>query len=302
MAARLTLALTATNLPGMAPDNSRPLPPELLTTGHEAEVLAFLAARPTHTVIMAGLIRDNGLVSRFNRGSFFAYRDGEGHLGGVALIGEITLLETRGEAPQAAFARLAQRHPNIYLVMGEREKIERFWSHYSEAGQAPRVHSRESLLELRWPLAVRKPVKGLRTATPDDLETVVNIHAEMALAESGVNPLEVDPAGFRRRCARRVEQGRVWLWAENGRLIFKADIISDTPDAIYLEGVYVGPEQRGRGYGLRCLSQLSRELLARTKSLCLFVNEQNHRAQALYRKCNFRPRGSYDTIFLRQGN
>ena len=69
---------------------------------------------------MAGLIRDNGLVSRFNRGSFFAYRDGEGHLGGVALIGEITLLETRGEAPQAAFARLAQRHPNIYLVMAER--------------------------------------------------------------------------------------------------------------------------------------------------------------------------------------
>ncbi len=32
------------------------------------EVLSFLAARAVHTVFMAGLIRDNGLVSPLNRG------------------------------------------------------------------------------------------------------------------------------------------------------------------------------------------------------------------------------------------
>ena len=31
------------------------------------EVIGFLSERPIHTVIMMGLIRDNGLVSEYNR-------------------------------------------------------------------------------------------------------------------------------------------------------------------------------------------------------------------------------------------
>lgn len=50
-----------------------------LTERHdEGEVLDFLAERPVHTVVMAGLIRDNGLESPFNRGTFYACRDSEG--------------------------------------------------------------------------------------------------------------------------------------------------------------------------------------------------------------------------------
>ena len=41
---------------------------------HQVEVLEFLSGRPIHTVMMAGLIRDNGLVSKFNRGTFFGCR------------------------------------------------------------------------------------------------------------------------------------------------------------------------------------------------------------------------------------
>src|SRR5947207_1372671 len=131
MSVRLMPAHAASNVSGMATYNGRPCTPQLLTGGHEAEVLSFLSARPIHTVVMAGLIRDNGLVSRLNRGSFFAYRNREGHLEGAALIGEITLLECRAEAALAAFARLAQDHPNIYMVMGEQEKIGNFWRHYA---------------------------------------------------------------------------------------------------------------------------------------------------------------------------
>lgn len=273
---------------------------KLLTNRETSEVLKFLAVRPLHTVIMAGLIRDNGLVSRLNRGSFYACRNKEGGLEGVTLIGEITLLETRTEAALAAFARLAQGYPNIYMVMGEEEKVERFWQYYSEAGQGSRLFCRELLLELQWPVEVGEPLPGLREATHGDLEAVMKVHAEMALAESGIDPLQVDPEGFRQRCARRIEQGRVWVLTKNERLIFKADIISETPEVIYLEGLYVNAAERGKGYGLRCLSQLSRDFLFRAKSICVLVNGKNHKAQALYRKCNFRLRGSYDTIFLQQ--
>ena len=128
------------------------------------------------------------------------------------------------------------------------------------------------------------------------------VQAELAFIESGVNPLYKDPAGFRQRCARRIEQGRTWVWVEEGRLIFKAEIVSDTPDVIYVEGVWVNPEERGKGYGLRCISQLSRNLLQRTRSVSILVNEQNPAALSLYRKAGYKVSGYYDTIYLQQQN
>src|SRR5512132_2312545 len=53
-----------------------------LDDSNAGEVLAFLAERPIHTVMMAGLIRDNGLVSPLNRGAFYACRNKTGRLEG----------------------------------------------------------------------------------------------------------------------------------------------------------------------------------------------------------------------------
>ncbi|MCA1613875.1 MAG: GNAT family N-acetyltransferase [Acidobacteria bacterium] len=120
----------------------------------------------------------------------------------------------------------------------------------------------------------------------------------MAFAESGVHPLEIDAEGFRRRCARRIEQGRTWVKTEAGRVVFKAEIQSETERVVYLEGVYVAPEARGLGVGLNCLSQLCRQTLARVPAVCLLVNEENREAHALYRRAGFTQEGVYDTIFL----
>ena len=110
--------------------------------------------------------------------------------------------------------------------------------------------------------------------------------------------MEKDPIGFRQRVAQRIKLGRIWVWIEQGKLIFKADVQSETPEQIYLEGIYTHPEERGKGYGSRCLSQLSRTLLANAGSLCVLVNEQNPKAQLFYRKAGYAMRGYYDTIYL----
>lgn len=266
------------------------------------EVLGFLARRPLHTVVMSSFVRDNGLVSPLNRGTFYACRDEAGDLVGVALIGHATMVEARTEEALAAFARLARESQSGHVILGEREKVGRFWDYYAAGGESPRLLCREMLLEQRWPVAVREEVKGLRLATADDLELVMPVQAEMAYEESGVNPLEKDPEGFRRRCARRVEMGRVWVWVEDGRLIFKAEIISETPEVIYLEGVWVNPAERGKGYGLRCMSQLGRELLARAGSISMLVNEHNSKALSLYSRAGYKLRGCYDTIYLQPRN
>src|ERR1044071_2758558 len=70
---------------------------ERLTNNDAVEVLEFLAQRPIHTVAMMSMIHDNGIVSAFNRGTFFGCRDLKGQLEGVALVGHATLMETRSE-------------------------------------------------------------------------------------------------------------------------------------------------------------------------------------------------------------
>jgi ribosomal protein S18 acetylase RimI-like enzyme len=271
-----------------------------LSAGDAAEVLSFLAARPLHTVNMAGLIRDNGLVSTLNRGSFHAYRDEAGRLEGVALVGHAILFEARTERAAAAFARLAQRRAGAHLILGESEPVELFWSHYAEGGQEPRRLCRELLLEQRWPMEARESVMELRPARHADLREVVFVQAGLVSDESGVDPLEVDPQGFHARCLWRVERGRTWVVTERGRLVFKAEVYAETPQVTYLEGVYVAPERRGGGYGLRCLSQLTRNLLERSASVSLLVSEQNAAARAFYHKAGFRQRAVYDTIFLQR--
>ncbi|MDQ3257305.1 MAG: hypothetical protein M3R15_26030 [Acidobacteriota bacterium] len=87
-----------------------------LGAGHEAEVLAFPAVRPLHTALMAGFIRDNGLVSSHHRGTFNAYCNEEGELEGIALIGHHTLIEARMEP---TFARLICAGSSAHMIMAE---------------------------------------------------------------------------------------------------------------------------------------------------------------------------------------
>jgi uncharacterized protein len=290
-----TLAAAAAVQSHEAPNS---LSVQSLRVGQEEEVLSFLAERPLHTFVMAGHIRDNGLESPHNRGSFHSCRDQGQRLEGVALIGHATLVETRSDAALAALAHLAQTRPAAKMIMGEQEKIDYFWKCYAKGGQSPRRVGRELLLELPWPIEPHELVPGLRLATHDDVEQVALAQGLMALASSGINPLEADPLGFRMRCARRVAQERVWIWIEDGRLIFKADVISDTPEVIYLEGIYVDPEVRGQGWGTRCMLQLSQTLLRRSASLCVFVNEQSHGSRRFFERVGFRPQTYYGTIFL----
>ncbi|HEX3560830.1 MAG TPA: GNAT family N-acetyltransferase [Pyrinomonadaceae bacterium] len=74
---------------------------------------------------------------------------------------------------------------------------------------------------------------------------------------------------------------------------------AETPEVIYLEGIYAHPAERGAGAGRRCLKRLSRELLLRTRRVCLLANEENERAHSFYRICGFKLRGVYDSLFLR---
>ena len=279
-------------------DHVSTLAVETLTPDERAKALAFLSERPIHTFGLTGMIRDNGWVSPLNRGSFYVCQDSNGEIDGVALIGHNTLMEVRSDLAIEAFAQLARACPRIYLMLAEEAVMRRFWPHYCATGRVEFEEKRYALLKQSWPIEAREPISGLRKARLEDLDLVVRAHAQSGIEETGVNGLEQDPLGFPQRCALRIERGQTWVWINNGKLIFKVETLTDTPELIYLESMWIAPEERNKGYGLRCIAQLGREFLKRSAAICLLVQEHNIAARLIYEQAGYKNIGHYRAIFI----
>ena len=272
---------------------------KVLTETNRAEVLEFLNMRPVHTVVMASFIQDNGLENADNRGKFYGYRNTAGTLEGVALIGHTTLIESRSEDSLSAFAAIArQSETPIHLMMADGKTIETFWQYFTGDNRPARKVCTELLFELNFPFFVRDCEWDVRLADASELEQIAVAHDEVAFIESGVSPMQKDREGFLKRCLKRIEKARTFVVFENGKLVFKADIVAETSDVIYLEGIYVAPEYRGKGIGSDCLSKLGLELMGRVENVCLLSNIEFKGAHRSFVKAGFKNTDCCQTIFV----
>jgi len=269
-----------------------------LSTGCETEVLDFLGRRPAHTAYLSGLIHTNGLENPLNRGQFYAYRDGRNKIKGVALIGHAVTFETTSNKAAQALGRVSSKYDGSVLVRGESNRLGAFWAPYRHLGRSVSKTCHEQLLELKIPFASDDPDCRLRPATADELDQVVAMNLELLATERGQDRPTADRVGLQERLLQRIKAEQVWVWVSEGKVIFKAEIITRTPDVIYLEGVFVNQNARGKGNGIRSMRQLGRCLLKDTRSICLFVNESNVAALGLYGKAGYQSLGHYETIYL----
>lgn len=138
----------------------------------------------------------------------------------------------------------------------------------------------------------------LRAATLDDLDLLVPAAADAYFEEVGIDAYRRDPALFEWRTRMQVEQGRSWIWRQEGRILFKAEASAWTNQAVQLQQVWVEPGLRGRGYGKRALADLCRALLERTPQVCLFVRPENEPALALYESLGMRRTITYRSLIF----
>jgi GNAT superfamily N-acetyltransferase len=139
---------------------------------------------------------------------------------------------------------------------------------------------------------------GLRPAAASDLELLIPACATAHEQEIGVDPLRRDPEGFRWRTRTQIEEGRSWLWEEDGVILFKAEASAWTPSAVQLQQVWVDPSARRRGYGGRGLPDLCRLLLERVPAVCLFVRADNGPAIRLYETIGMRHVLDYRSVLI----
>jgi uncharacterized protein len=138
----------------------------------------------------------------------------------------------------------------------------------------------------------------LRAARSADLELLVPACAAAHREEIGIDPMRRDAEGFRWRTRAQIEEGRSWLWVEDGVIFFKAEASAWTPSAVQLQQVWVDPEVRNRGYAKRAMQDLCRLLLDRVPNVCLFVRPENAPAIRVYEGIGMQRTISYRSLIF----
>ena len=183
------------------------------------------------------------------------------------------------------------------MIIGNEEAVTQLWTVARPAMPRPREDRPGQPVYV-----IEEPPQGertgLRAATVDDLPLLVPACAATHFEELGVDPLKRDPEGFRRRTAAQIDEGRSWLWEEDGTILFKAEASAWTPSAVQLQQVWVDPAARRQRHAKRGLSHLCRLLLESTPAVCLFVRPENEAAIRLYDTIGMRRVGAYRSVLF----
>jgi len=234
------------------------------------QVLAFCAEEPVERVFLEDIAR-RGL------GRFSALADADGRIEALCHVGANVVPSGSG---CAAFGETAAGS-GVRMVIGEERAVSELWDAARRRMPRPRDdRPGQPVYALRE--APEPGETGIRPARLLDLDLLVPACAEAHLEEIGVDPLERDAEGFRWRTRQQIEEGRSWLWVEDGVIRFKAEASAWTPAAVQLQQVWVDPQARRRGYARRALADLCRLLLEHVPAVCLFVRPENEPALRLY--------------------
>jgi ribosomal protein S18 acetylase RimI-like enzyme len=237
---------------------------------HIDQILAYCAESPVERVFLED-------VARRGQGRFVAVEDDGGALRALCHLG--TNVVPSGQGCEAFVDEAGKAAPR--MLIGEERAVTALW----EAGRRKLGRPRQD--RRGQPVYVsREPPEpgetGLRAARRSDLDVLVPACARAHFEELSVDPLRRDPTGFRWRTRAQIEEGRSWLWVEDGVILFKAEASAWTPRAVQLQQVWVDPPARGRGNATRALRDLIRLLLEQVPAVCLFVRAENAPAIRLY--------------------
>jgi uncharacterized protein len=229
-------------------------------------------------------------------------RRGSGRFVGLAKDGELSALCHVGvnAVPSGdgcgVFARQVARAAPRMLI-GEANAVSDLWAEVRSRLPRPREdRPGQPVFSIHEAPAVGDT--GLRPARASDLDLLVPACAAAHQQEIGVDPLRRDPEGFRWRTRSQIDEGRSWLWEEDGVILFKAEASAWTPSAVQLQQVWVDPAARRRGYGSRGLRDLCRLLLERVPAVCLFVRAENAAAIRLYETVGMRHVLDYRSVLI----
>jgi uncharacterized protein len=281
---------------------ARPVTVDRLGPDDLVETFGYLDRDPVLNVYLVALAVRDALAQP--REEFWAARRDGAIVGLLHLGGQTGAVLPLGSDPDAlrlladqALARLPDL-PRRFQVIGPRAAVNAVTARLDAEGLAPRLARRQLYLDLpRERFPGRERVAALRHARWTDYAAVFDSGAALRLEELEEDPRASDPLAYARRVEEECRDGYTYLWTDENGLRFRASVSARTPDAAQVSGVYVPPDRRGRGYARRGLGELCARLLEHSRAVCLFVNDFNLPALAVYRRLGFETRAEWASAF-----
>ena len=266
------------------------------------EVFGFLDRDPVLNVYLLALTLRDGLAN--SRDEFWGVRRDDAlvamlHLG--SLSGAALPVGEDAAALRLLSEQLAQRReflPRRFQVIGPRAGVHELADRLEREGMPARLRRDQIYMRLTSAeMAPFEPLPELRRASREDFHTLYESGAALRTEELEEDPREADPAGYARRTEDESRDGYTHLWTDPHGLRFRASVSAVTPDAAQVSGVYTPPAWRNRGFARRGLSELCRRLFERSREVCLFVNDFNVPAIAVYHHMGFRDLAPWASAF-----
>jgi RimJ/RimL family protein N-acetyltransferase len=268
----------------------------MLSPTSVGEALAYLERRPYDNVYVHWLLTSGQLA---RSGELALWRDESGAIDGHCYAGSQLIPEAGDLAATRAFVERAKRGRSTRMIVGARSSVEPFWRALRKSMPAPAaVRTSQPLYRVsRATLRYSRADADVALATAADLDDIVANSALMIAGEIGGDPRRTN-ADFRGRTARIIDAGWYWLYRVDGRLAFQCNVGSAMTQTAQIQGVWSPPQMRGHGHAARALGAICDRLLDVTPTLCLYVNDFNLPAIALYERVGFEPVGEFQTILF----
>lgn len=270
-----------------------------LTLGDRDDALAVCALDPARHVFVAARMLDSWDGST---GAVLGYRD-EGRL--TSLVWTLANIVPAGtsEADRPAYAeRLRRARGRCASLLGPRDEVLGLWGLLAPTWGEPRAVRRSQPLmvtttppsQLRVPLDPR-----VRPARERDLDALLPAAAHMFTHEIGYPPYTGSSRGYRWSLAAMVRRGHTFVVVERDEVVFKADIGSLALGYAQLQGVWLTPRWRGQGLATAMMAATVEQVFALgVRGVCLYVNDFNHAARAVYESVGLVTVDEFATVLL----
>lgn len=178
------------------------------------------------------------------------------------------------------------------LVLPMWRRLETVW------GPARDVRDHQPLMALHGaPHSAIDP--AVRPVRIEELDAYLVAAIDMFIGEVGIDPRLGDGGrGYRRRVASLIAAGRAWARFERGKVVFKAEVGSQSPAVGQIQGVWVHPDWRGHGLGTGGTAALANAVVRGGRIASLYVNSYNTVARATYARIGFEQVGTFATVLL----
>ncbi len=264
------------------------------------EVTGLLACDPVVNVVADYRARTTQLMPRWLNGEILGYYEDDRLTSLCHSAANLIPVMADRPALDMFAERAGSQGRRCSTLLGPSDQVEVMWERLAPLWSPARtIRPDQPHLEISTqPLVVPDPL--VRVSRPDEVDMLYPACVAMYTEEVGVSPEDHGGAAlYRARVAQLVARGWSFARIEDGRVVFKAEIAASSPHACQVQGVYVAPDRRGEGLGVRGMAAVVDLALQHVAPVVsLYVNAHNDAARRVYEKVGFHQTATFTTIMF----